>query len=979
MIADEHNYHDNEVNKDISVHHKIFRAIADVFQSAQSTYAGHRRHIAVLNKIHSKCVDQNLHEAFNYWFNKLVAKILPCKKQDPVGDRISKLVAAFIASNELTLQKQRDEGDLDEKKEQIIGAFVNQLIRFLLRGLESRDKHVRYRSTQLLAVIMDTMGEIEEELYNLVLWSMQKRMYDREPNVRIQAIFCLTKFQDEEQNALEDPATSKLIHAIQNDPSAEVRRAAMLNLVNTKDTINFIVERYRDVNGINRRLVYSKVLKSMGLKVFKIIKPKLLETLIKGGLEDRDETVRQACGKLIAFDWMNLLNGDVIGLLEKLNVTKGEVAQKSLEALFQYRSDLIDKLKFPKEVWQDLNIVTAFLLRTFYEYAIENEMREVIDENFPEAIVLSNCIKRLADQRFGDHGLPSTDIKRLDFIIEQMLHIAYKYDYSDEIGRRDMLNLVRNLLLGKGLSESLIKCSLQVLRILSINERDFITMSVELITDLRYEDIEKQEVEEEARKANRSTGKVVEDGIEAEENAVDSFHSAVENLVNGGSNAADNSSDRAEILEEKQPRTETLLLCLILTRYMLEQVEAPLDQNILISSLMDTLITPAVRNTQSNIRELGVRCLGMCCLLDSQLAIESMYILGMCVSKGNAGLKYIALQVIVDIFSVHGYNVVDGEGKVDSISLHKIFYKILKNSELPECQAIAAEGLCKLFLSDVFTDDDLFETLVLSYFSPANADNEELVQAFAFCLPVYCFSHSNHQSRMARIASDILLRLSVLWDDLQNSTDVDSPSKDSMLKPNAIFQQLIDWTDPFKLVKEDLANAEKLEFQLDFLLDVLKSYNKFERRDVKKMIITNLSKFKITKHHDVIKIKEVVEHLHDILENDTTDKTCKNCITNLLDNYGMLIADVEDRSKENSLSTDNNSEEPPVGAAGENQPNLSYVDHRGEYEDGNHTKGDETNSSTSGSSDLGISTVNLSSNSTTLKRTRSREHIAEND
>ncbi|AET41452.1 condensin subunit YCG1 Ecym_8165 [Eremothecium cymbalariae DBVPG len=902
--------------EETSVNQKIFRAIAEVFQSAQSTYAGHRRHIAVLNKVYSKCIEQQLHESFNYWFNKLVVRILSLKKQEIIGDRIVRLVAAFIASNELALQKKRAENGGDEKTEQIFGAFLNQFIRFLLHGIESRDKNVRYRVTQLLAVIMDNMGEIDEELYDLIIWSMQKRVHDKEPNVRVQAIFCLTKFQDDEHESLDssaDPATESLVHALQNDPSAEIRRAAMLNLANNKNTQHLIFERARDVAAINRRLIYSKVLKSMGPKVFTQLDSSLLDQLVQLGLEDRDETVRQACGKLVAFDWLNLMDGDIIDLLDKLDVTKGKVAEKAMCALFEYRSDIVNKIKFPKDVWDNFSIITVFLLKSFYYHCLEHEMNELIEENFPETMVLSKYITTYISKRYESKDEQSQiDEKALDFIIEQLLYIAYKYDFSDEIGRRDMLNLVRNLLFNKDLSESLVKISLKVLKVLSINERDFITMSVEIITDIRDEDIEKQENEEVGHNSiskNRKDDVIDEEKDEVDEDkdycAVESFHSAVDDLVSGNINACD--SNNTVVIEEKQPSPESLLVCLKLTRYMLELVEKPLKQNIMISSLIDTLITPAVRNTQSDIRELGVRCLGLCCLLDVQLATESMYILGMCVSKGNVALKNIALQVIIDIFSVHGSKVVDGEGKVDSISLHKIFYKILKNNELADCQTVAAEGLCKLFLGDVFIDDDLFETLVLSYFSPANSGNEALIQAFAFCLPVYCFSHFNHQQRMARVASDVLLRLSMLWDDLQNPTDGSNMSKDSMLKPNAIFQQLINWTDPCRLVAEDEKSAATNECHIDFLLDILRSYYRFERKDVKKMLITNLSRFKVTGQHSVVKIKEAIEHLEDILENDTTDKTCKNCLNALLENYKSLVPEAEEHSINTTKQEDDNS------------------------------------------------------------------------
>ncbi|CAR27958.1 ZYRO0D10494p [Zygosaccharomyces rouxii] len=863
------------------VNMRIFHSIADVFQKAQSTYAGHRKHVAVLKKIQTKAVDRGYESAFNYWFSMLVTKVLPLRKSEPVGNRLVKLVAAFVASldRELELARNNQSGELDPEHGEVYSRFVDHFVRHILRGIESKDRNVRYRVVQLLAVIMDNIGEIDESLYNLLTWSLNKRIYDKEPNVRIQAVFCLTKFQDDdekeviEQNDPED-AIHKLMSLIQNDPSAEVRRASMLNLVDMRMTRPYILERARDVNLINRRLVYSRILKQMSGQCFDKVDFKIMDQLIKWGLDDREESVRKACNRLLSYDWLNMFGGDIIEFLEKLNVTKSSVADKAMECLFQTRDDIIPKLNFPQNIWREFTVETVFLLRCFYTHCVDNNLHEIIESNFPEASKLADSLnfylqKILVEEE--KNALSDLERSHVEFIIEQLLIISKEYDYSDEIGRRSMLTVVRNMLSIFELPESLIKIGLQVLKSLSINESDFVTMVIEIINDLRDDDIERQEKEQGEDEASKGEN----DDDDDDDDAIESFQQSVENLVNNGV------TSREELVKNLKPprkaRPETVVVCLTRSSHMLELVNMSLEQNILITSLIDSLITPAVRNTEPKIRELGVRNLGLCCLLDVQLATESMYILGMCVSKGNASLKKIALQVIVDIFSVHGSRVVDGEGKVDSISLHKIFYKVLKNDDLPDCQVVAAEGLCKLFLADVFTDDDLFETLVLSYFSPVNSNNEPLIQAFAFCIPVYCFSHSQHQERMAKIATDVLLRLCMLWEDLQEDED-EEVDRDAMLKPNIIFQQLLHWTDPRKLINRSEEEAAKDNVQLTFMLDFSKAFSKIERKDIKKMLLTNINAAFIASGQDYKLLKELGEHLDDIVENEKLDTVSLNSL-----------------------------------------------------------------------------------------------------
>lgn len=888
------------------VNNRIFNSIADVFQQAQSSYAGHRKHVAVLKKIQSKAVLQGYEDAFTYWFNKSVTRVLPLKKNEVVGDRIVKLIAAFIASldreNELLrTEREHCQGDNTEtdlsEKEKVTTRFIDAFIRHILRGVESKDKNVRFRVMQLLAVVMDNLGEIEEDLYNLLMWSLNKRCFDKESTVRTQAVFCLTKFQDDPSEindhdtdeSQDNEATVKLKSIIQNDPSAEVRRAAMLNIINIADTRSYIMERARDVNPINRRLIYSRVLKTMGKKCFTDLDPRMLDQLILWGLEDREENVRKACEKLITHQWVNLLEGDLIQLLENLDVAKSKSCVKVIGTLLNARNDIISKIKFPENLWKDFTVEIAFLFRCFYLHCLENNIIEVIDETFPEAAKLSNILSFYIDERFKNDSqatLSKLDRRNLEFIIEQLLLVAEKYDFSDEIGRREMLNVIRNMLGLKNLSDSLIKVGLQVLKSLSINERDFVTMAIEIINDLRDDDIEEQE---EAEKNGKEENGENED---EEDEDLDSFHSVVENLVDGSNKSIED--QLSSIHSEREASAETIAICLTRSSHMLELVNTSLEQNILISSLIDTLITPAVRNTEPKIRELGIKNLGLCCLLDVKLATESMYILGMCVSKGNASLKRIALQVIVDIFSVHGNAVVDGTDKVDSISLHKIFYKVLKNDNIPECQVTAAEGLCKLFLADVFTDDDLFETLVLSYFSPANSANEPLIQAFAFCIPVYCFSHPLHQQRMSRIAADVLMRLCILWDDLQSSSDPNI-QKNAMLKPNIITQQLIHWTDPRKLVHQSHNESLLDTNQIDFLIDILKVFTQLEKKDIRKMILTNINNFYISPDQDYDKFKLVMDYIDDIIENTTLDSVSLNSLRRFKDAVTKIMDEMDEK------------------------------------------------------------------------------------
>ena len=150
------------------------------------------------------------------------------------------------------------------------------MIKYLLSGIEAKDKLVRYRVVQTLAYLVEFLTEIHENNTLEALYTLlSNRLQDKELSIRIQAVVALSHFQlfefsiEGDTGEFEDELISsnqiqnKLINSIQNDDSPEVRRAALMNLVKTQDTIPILLERARDSNSINRRLVYSKIAREL--------------------------------------------------------------------------------------------------------------------------------------------------------------------------------------------------------------------------------------------------------------------------------------------------------------------------------------------------------------------------------------------------------------------------------------------------------------------------------------------------------------------------------------------------------------------------------------------------------------------------------------------------------------------------------------------------------------------------------------------
>ncbi|KAH3682428.1 hypothetical protein WICPIJ_006614 [Wickerhamomyces pijperi] len=800
----------------ITTQDQIKDEMAKIFQECQSSIAGHKKQVLMLKAIQSRSSQLGHESFFNDIFLKLINKVLVVKKSEPVGDRVVKFVSSFLTSLQSDYAKDEEEDkdeDSEEQEDNVFTRLVTGFITHLLYGIEAKDKNVRYRIVQLLDYTMLGLGEIDNDLYEKLTYALNERLKDKEPYIRIKALHCIARFQElpeETDEALDDDGSAaKMVFALQNDPSAEVRRAALLNVFPSPLTNDYILERARDINPVNRRILYSRIMKNFG--DFRTINRQFREKLLSWGLKDRDESVQAACVKMFSVDWLETLDGDLIEFIQRLHVAESEIAELAMKHFFQNRKDLVPMIKLPLEKWENLDPEISYLARCFYQHCSLNKLSEIIDENFPESAKMAELLTKYLNKRKELED--EAEVKDIEFIVENLLVIAVDYDYSDEIGRRSMLQAIRSALSNENMPDKLNRLAIQVLRKLSINEGDFCTMVSEMVFDLR-----------------------------------DEMTSDIGN----------------DLSEEEQ---EVLVHCLSLCKHMLSCVTESNLENISLKSLTETLIVPAMNCTKIHeVLTVNTETLGLCCLLDHHFAGDHFYYFGICLAKGDDELRNKSLKIMFDVLSIHGTKVLDIEGGVDTLSFNRLIYKTLKDQDRPELQALCSEGLCKLFLADVMTDDELFETLVVSYYDPKNSDNQSLLQAFTFCLPVYCFSHPQHQMKMASIATDAFKRLCKA----AYEADRDKLSPGFMVSPTLILQQLIHWTDPMNVVNQSEEAIQKSETHLKFILDLLNSIENNLDSKFRRAIFSQLSKFNLYPqlgYDKLLEVDSLIKQLEDVVSN----------------------------------------------------------------------------------------------------------------
>ena len=765
-------------------------------------------------------------EDFNTEFVRCVLRIMPVKKSEGVGEKTVRFIGLFLRyasdkDNELL-------GDIDEDASVIPETPSTKLTTFLLDTvlplLASKDKFVRYRSTQLTSHVINSLDAVDDELFLRLRHGLLKRIRDKEAMVRAQAVLGLGRLagnqvdggpnSDESEDDAGAGLLEKLLEVLQNDPSADVRRSLLVNLPILPNTLPYLLERARDQDAATRRAVYSRLLPALG--DFRHLSLSMREKLLRWGLRDRDENVRKAAARLFRDRWIEDCAGvpppdngaqqeasppsfeGRLELLERIDIINSGletgVALEAMRGFWEGRPDYRDEVAFDDQFWETLSAESVFMARSYndfcrnegdgkYEHLVEEKMPEVTKlafylERYNKALI--DTLRRIANADMAEDDEEEDTVEQ-EFIVEQLLHIALTLDYSDEVGRRKMFALLRQTLSIPELPDEITKLTIDVLRDMcapdAAGEREFCSIVLESVADVH--------------------DTIAED--EPAEDVEDSFHSA-KSAVSSDSTPSRSRGKSVEISEEEahEKAVKEIVInmkCLHIVQCMLSNVAGSLQQNENLVGMLNNLVVPAVRSHEAPVRERGLVCLGLCSLLDGSLAEENLTLFMHFFAKGHTALQITALHILTDILNVHGAQLVAANP-----ALLKVYIRALKSgTKAPEVQAAATLAVSKLLLGRVVTDpeasSELLKTLVVAYFDPATAGNQSVRQALNYFLPVFCYSRAENQALMGSIALDSIHALFNVREGLE---DDDADVDDEMASMSSIGACLVDWTDPRK-------------------------------------------------------------------------------------------------------------------------------------------------------------------------------------
>lgn len=439
----------------------------------------------------------------------------------------------------------------------------------------------------------------------------------------------------------------KLVDVLQNDPSAEVRRSLLLNLPFTPATLPYLLERARDLDAGTRRALYARLLPALG--DFRHLSLTHREKLLRWGLRDRDENVRKATARLFRERWIEDCAGlqqlteegaapaagqvskpsyeALLELLERVDVVnsgvEGGIALEAMKEFWDGRPDYREFVTFEDQFWDELTPEAVFVARTFNDYCRakgEQKLMGMLEDKMPEvtkfAFFLQGHLNRLMEgvqqvalQAEEDAAEAEEDTVQQEFCVEQMLHIALSLDYSDEVGRRKMFSIMREALALAELPEECTKLVIEVLRTVcganAAGEREFCGIVLEAVAEV-HDTI----MGEEAPRPDAAS--------EADE----SFHSATSHLSSETTPTKPRKSSKHKAGEEEVDDEEKAIReimvnmkCLHIAQCMLQNVQCDLEENSDLVTMLNNLVVPAVRSQEAPIRERGLVCLGLCCLL----------------------------------------------------------------------------------------------------------------------------------------------------------------------------------------------------------------------------------------------------------------------------------------------------------------------------------------------------------------------------
>jgi len=275
------------------------KLMAKILDDSQRSVASHARSLTALSKLYRQ--DS---EVFFDELRPHLNKILLVFKKETCIERLMTFISSFVTQADLLSEEERDEA-------------AETLLKYLVRRANAKDKAVRYRVCQLIAMIVDKMAddaELDDDLFDEISEILMTRAIDSAPVVRATSVEALHRMQED---CKDDPVVEQMAKRMQSDSSKEVRVAALKHIAVNTFTLNMVLERLCDVSEQVRATAYRVLRDRAQLRYLNLSQR---AELVRRGLKDRVPAVKEECLQLIIQAWLPATDNDITKLCARSNI-----------------------------------------------------------------------------------------------------------------------------------------------------------------------------------------------------------------------------------------------------------------------------------------------------------------------------------------------------------------------------------------------------------------------------------------------------------------------------------------------------------------------------------------------------------------------------------------------------------------------------------------------------------------------------------
>lgn len=668
--------------------------VIDTFQQSQTAAAGHKTLALRLKHVYLQTRDTPESSLFAISFSRCVDRLLAAGKRDQCADRVSDFVEEFTKA---LLPEDEDEDEEESNLEAVL--FFERLVERYIPGLESRLAQVRLRCLTLIQRLVYFVP-LDESILQVLVEKAIARTKDADAKVRLAAVTLLARFEMNEE------ISKTLVHSSRHDPNSEVRLTATFNLKGISYRLTEILcERVRDTAPRLRYAMYAKVLPKVDFCTLSI---STRERIVKAGLNDRDENVQRAAKQLVAQKWVSMSDNNIELVLRRLDVISNtEISDQVLQAFFELTSNITEKIDFDDEFFANIWVEDVVLLRGFQEYCNREKLVDLRESKMPDLTTIAAQIEKLWT-KFEDpktyenkDEVDENELRiSLPFMVDQLLEVASKYDLSDEASRQRISQVTTKIFMADTAPTfRSISHIVAIQRQLNPSDNAFATWAFETL-----------------------------DATPAMSSQATSDTDLVSGLLRGLS-----------------------LFQAVLSRVRSRDIASYLP------SIYSTYIQQALQSPITDISSLGMKCLGLACLLDYKFAALHInffinFVRTYCSIEASESAELVAFSVhaITDMLLQYEKNssdetedtpdtsVANTSSVGDStIAARKGFpreeivalFRSLLTVPAPATQHAAALSLAKLTLAKLVLDAPQILRLLLVYYfsrSEMNAANHEI-------------------------------------------------------------------------------------------------------------------------------------------------------------------------------------------------------------------------------------------------------------